>query len=161
MGRKSKADNVLTKENLTRIKGWAMDGLSDEQIAKNIGIAWSTLKVWKKKYSALSTALKKSKDVADREVENAMFKAALGYFVEETKKVIETKEDGSTITREETTKKWMPPNPTLAIFWSKNRKPAEWRDKQDFDLNHKGKVESSVNHTFSRERLRELLNDTE
>ena len=48
----------LTPEGLLKIEGWARDGLTDEQIAHNMGIAYSTLKVWKEKYSAISAALK-------------------------------------------------------------------------------------------------------
>ena len=59
--------------------------LTDEQIAKNLGIAYSTLREYREKYSALSAALKRGKEVVDREVENALLKRALGYnYVEET-----------------------------------------------------------------------------
>lgn len=56
-----------------------MDGLTDEQIAKNIGITSSTLYEWKKKYSEFSEALKRGKEIVDRQVENALLKRALGY----------------------------------------------------------------------------------
>nr|DAV18236.1 MAG TPA: terminase small subunit [Caudoviricetes sp.] len=79
----------LTKEGLIRVQGWARDGLSDEQIAKNIGISRSTLNDWKKRFPDISDTLKKGKDVADREVENALFKRAVGFsYTEETKELI-------------------------------------------------------------------------
>ena len=83
---KGKYHEWLKKENLIKIKGWAMDGLSNKQIAHNIGINEDTLYTWQKKYTEFAEALKKSKEVADREVENAMHKSANGYFVEEIKK---------------------------------------------------------------------------
>ena len=49
-GRPSKADEWITKDNLILVEGWAREGLSDEQIAHNIGIVTSTLYVWKTKY---------------------------------------------------------------------------------------------------------------
>lgn len=55
------------------IRAWARDGLTDEQIAHNMGVAYSTLRVWRDKFSALSAALKKGKEVVDIEVENALF----------------------------------------------------------------------------------------
>lgn len=42
----------LTKEGLIKIEGWARDGLTDEQIAHNIGISRKTLSDWKNKYSS-------------------------------------------------------------------------------------------------------------
>lgn len=75
---KGKYQKWLKKENLILIQGWARDGLTDEQIAKNMGIVTSTLYAWKNKYSEISEALKKGKDVVDREVENALLKNALG-----------------------------------------------------------------------------------
>ena len=47
------------KDRLIEVEGWARDGLTDEQIAKNLGIAYSTLREYREKYSALSAALKR------------------------------------------------------------------------------------------------------
>lgn len=67
-----------SKEQLEKLQGWARDGLTDEQIAKNIGCHVSTLYDWKDKYSDISEALKKGKEVVDVEVENSLLKKALG-----------------------------------------------------------------------------------
>lgn len=80
---KKKVDQWLTKEGLTKIGGWARSGLSDEQIAKNVGVSRSTLNEWKKKYPDISDTLKKEKEVADFEVENALFRRATGFDHEE------------------------------------------------------------------------------
>lgn len=96
---KGKYMEWLQPEKLILLQGWARDGLSDEQIAHNMGINAATLYTWKNKYNKINEALKKGKEVADYEVENALYKAAL---------------EGNT---------------TAAIFWLKNRKPAQWRDK--------------------------------
>ena len=64
----------LTEEGLTLLEGWARRGLTDEQIAKNMGIRRETLYAWKAKYSNISNALKKGKEVVDIEVENALLK---------------------------------------------------------------------------------------
>lgn len=96
---KGKYTEWLQPEKLILLQGWARDGLSDEQIAHNMGINAATLYTWKNKYNKINEALKKGKEVADYEVENALYKAAL---------------EGNT---------------TAAIFWLKNRKPAQWRDK--------------------------------
>lgn len=83
---KGKYQEWLTPEGLIKIEGWARDGLTDKQIAHNIGISRSTLNKWKKDYIDVSDTLKKGKQVVDRQVENALLKRALGYeYVEVTK----------------------------------------------------------------------------
>lgn len=112
---------------MLKIEGWARDGLTEEQIAKNMGITRSTLSEWKKKYPDISDTLKKGKDVIDRQVENALLKRALGYEYEEIKKVYE----GDKLKEKTITKKMVVPDTTAQIFWLKNRKPDKWRDKQE------------------------------
>lgn len=67
----------LKKENLVLIQGWKMNGLTDEQIAKNIGIAARTLERWKNKYSQISRALKIGHEQANFIVEGELFKKAM------------------------------------------------------------------------------------
>ncbi|WP_404335836.1 helix-turn-helix domain-containing protein [Planococcus rifietoensis] len=73
----------ITEEGLALLSGWARDGLTDEQIAHNIGISRSTLNEWKKRYPDISDTLKRGKEVVDRIIENAMIKNATGYDYEE------------------------------------------------------------------------------
>ena len=126
---KGKYEYWLTLEGLVLLEGWARDGMTDEQIAHNMGIASSTLYDWKKRYPEISESLKRGKDVVDRQVENALLKRALGYEYEEVK---EKFEDGD-ITERTVTKKEVIPDVTAQIFWLKNRKPGEWRDKREPD----------------------------
>ena len=121
-----KYEEWLTPEGLIVIEGWARDGLTNEQIASNIGIAESTLYKWKNEQVEISEALKRGKEVADYEVENALFKRATGFRYVEV-----TKENGVVV--KEVTKE-VAPDTTAAIFWLKNRKPHEWRDKQELNL---------------------------
>jgi len=81
-GRPSKYETHV-KPRLLEVAAWARDGLIDEQIAKNLGVAVSTFATYKNKFPELSEALKKGKDVVDIEVENALLKRALGYSYEE------------------------------------------------------------------------------
>lgn len=81
----AKYEEWITPEGLLKVEGWARDGLIDEQIAHNMGIAYSTLRDWRDKFPALSAALKRGKEVVDREVENALLKRALGYKYNEDK----------------------------------------------------------------------------
>lgn len=81
---KGKFVNWLTEEGLLQLESWARDGLTDEQIALNIGISRSTLHEWKKRFPSISDTLKKGKAVVDIQVENALLKRALGYSTTET-----------------------------------------------------------------------------
>lgn len=124
---KSKVTEWLSDEKLILLEGWARDGLTDEQLAKNMGISRSTLYDWKIKYSDISDALKRGKEVADYEVENALFKRACGYkYTEITKKLNPDTQCLETVSQVE---KEMPPDTTAQIFWLKNRRPDKWRDK--------------------------------
>ena len=116
-----KINEWLEKDKLILLEGWARDGLTDEQIAKNIGINRTTLYDWKKKETNIADALKKGKEVIDFEVENALLKRALGYEYEE-----ETYENGI-LTKK--VKKQVAPDTTAQIFWLKNRKKEQWREK--------------------------------
>ena len=87
------------EEKILLLQGWARNGLTNEQIASNMEVAVSTLWEWRKKSPKISNALKIGKDEADIQVENALYKAAL---------------EGNT---------------TAMIFWLKNRRSKEWRDK--------------------------------
>jgi len=130
-------------EKLELIEGWARDGLTDEQIADNMGIHVSTLYEYKKKYPELSEALKKGKEIVDRQVENALLKRALGYEYQEVKKELkhnkETGQKEMMITEIKT--KEVQPDTTAQIFWLKNRKPDDWRDKRQVELETSKKLE--------------------
>jgi hypothetical protein len=123
---KGKYQRWLTPDGLTLLEGWARDGLTDEQIARNCRISRQTLNEWRNTYPAISDALKKGKEVVDIEVENALLKRALGYDVEES--VIEESEVNGRKTR--TTVRHVPADVTAQIFWLKNRRPEVWREKQ-------------------------------
>lgn len=122
---RGKYEEWLTEDKLILIEGWARNGLTDEQIAHNMGVAYKTLKEWKKKYSAICAALKKGKEVVDLMVENALFKSAMGYDIEEW----EEKLDAAGRVHKLYKKRHIPPSNTAQIFWLKNRKPEQWRDK--------------------------------
>lgn len=135
-GRHGKYEEWLDKDSLLKVQGWARDGLSDEQIAHNIGINKGTLCVWKNRFPEFADAIKKGKEVVDREVENAMLKRALGYEYDEvTQEPVTDKDTGITemrVTKRVT--KQIVPDVTAQIFWLKNRKPDEFRDKRDVEL---------------------------
>ena len=134
-----KYDRWLTEEGLLKITGWARDGLIDKQIARNMGVSYTSLKDWKNQFPAIAEALRKGKEVVDREVENALFKSAIGYTqtIRKPVKVRDVEYDPETGRKVREVERWVaveeeihvPPQVTAQIFWLKNRRPDQWRSK--------------------------------
>lgn len=142
---KGKYEHWLSPEGLLKLEGWARDGLTDEQIAHNMGISRDTLIQWKKKFLDISDTLKKGKEIVDIQVENKLLQRALGYkYKETTKERVFNPDTGETkmvVTKE--VEKEVVPDTTAQIFWLKNRRPDKWKDKQNLELN--GKLEDEKN----------------
>jgi len=98
---KPKYEYWLTAEGRLLLSGWARDGLTDEQIAHNMGVSRKTLSEWKVRFSDISDTLRSGKEVADYAVENALYRKAIF---------------GDT---------------AAMIFWLKNRQRNKWRDRPD------------------------------
>lgn len=139
---------------LLLIEAWARDGMIEEDIAKKLGVAYSTFRKYRNEHEALSAALKKGKEVADVEVENSLFKRATGYRYDEVTRELQTvvDEDGEIVKALVETKrvtKEVQPDVTAQIFWLKNRRPDKWRDKQD--IQHSGHVSSDIEITIGED----------
>lgn len=131
---KGKYKEWLTTDGLLKLEAWARDGLNDEQIATKMGISVATLYNYKRDHLEILEALKRGKEVVDIEVENALLKRAKGYKYTEVTKELVKNEDGELelqVTKKVT--KEVQPDTTAQIFWLKNRKPKEWRDKTDVE----------------------------
>ena len=139
---------------------WARDGLTDEQIAEKLDISVASFYNYKNEHLEFLESLKKGKEVADYEVENALFKKALGYNAK-IKKAFKVKEvlyeNGKRLKETERIEYaedevHIPADTTAQIFWLKNRKPNVWRDKQE---------PTTPNETFNEgmQTLAELINN--
>lgn len=160
---KGKFEKWLTVEGLLQIEAWARDGLTEEQIATNMGIVRSTLNEWKTKFPDISDTLKRGKAIVDIQVENALLKRALGYtYVETTREQVidydpnTGEKTGSHMEITKTVTKEVQPDTTAQIFWLKNRKPDVWRDK--WDVGVEGTI--NTNNPFAgltTEELKKLI----
>ena len=160
---KGKFEKWLTVEGLLQIEAWARDGLTEEQIAANMGICRDTLHEWKKKFPDISDTLKRGKAIIDIQVENALLKRALGYtYVETTREQVidydpkTGEKTGSHMEITKTVTKEVQPDTTAQIFWLKNRKPDVWRDKRDVGV--EGTI--NTNNPFAElttEELKQLI----
>jgi len=136
---KGKYEEWLTLDGLTRLEAYARDGLTDEQIAHNMGVSIATLYNYKRDHLAILDALKRGKEVVDIQVENKLFQRAMGYsYKETTRENVYLKDEcgkvyGSEMQITKIVTKEVAPDVTAQIFWLKNRKPRDWRDKTDID----------------------------
>lgn len=134
------------QQSLDKITEWAANGLSVQQMANNISITRTTLYDWMNKNTNISNAIKKGREQSDEEVENALFKRATGYSYREI-----TEEDkGGNMQVTKIITKHMPAEVGAMVFWLKNRKPNEWRDKQGIAF--EGDVENVPNFADAFEK---------
>lgn len=142
---KTKYENIV-EPNLKLIERWKRNGASEEEIAKRLGIAYSTFNLYKAQKSELSEALKKGAEIIDTEVENALLKRALGYDYDE---ITKERNDSGELVVTKVVHKQVVPDTKAQIFWLKNRCPDQWRDKLQ--------VDASVTND-NKELMREYLN---
>lgn len=121
-GRPSKIATI----DLNRIKKLVMLGATEEEVADFFGICPATVANYKNEHPEFLEALKEGKAMSDAQVEKSLFQRATGYSHPEEKIFCSEGE----IIKEDTVKHY-PPDTTACIFWLKNRKPKEWREKLD------------------------------
>ena len=131
-GRPTKYDESIHP----RLAKWMRrSGLTDKQIAGELGICEATYYNWCNEHPEFLESTKQDKEFVDYLVEDSLLKKALGYKYEESKSFGMVNEEGKIVTaRAEKTMKEVPPDSTACIFWLKNRQPTKWRDKTDVSV---------------------------
>lgn len=113
-------------EYAERAAALCANGATEAELAAEFGVSITTLRNWKAVHGEFLAALKLNKEAADHRVEVSLYQRAMGYEHEEVDiRVVNGEIVQTPIT------KFYPPDTTAAIFWLKNRKPAEWRDRQE------------------------------
>ena len=123
----SKSKWPQVQEKLMLIEKWARDGLTEEQICKNIGVGVNAFNVYKKQHEELRESLKKGKEIIITEIENALIKRAIGYDVEEVKTSIRMI-DGKETKYTEKSRKHIPPDVGACAILLKNKDRGNWSD---------------------------------
>lgn len=110
-------------------------GATDQEIADFFEVSIRTLYQWKSVHPEFSQALKAGKEEADERVVRSLFQRAIGYEQDEVKIFMPAgaKEPVYAPYRAK-----IAPDVTAGIFWLKNRRPAEWRDKREVE--HSGAI---------------------
>jgi hypothetical protein len=109
-------------------------GATDKDMADFFDTTEQTINAWKNSQTEFFESLKRGKTLADATVAQKLYHRAIGY---EHPEIITATHQGQITDTMEVTKHYAP-DPTAAIFWLKNRKPKEWRDKQDIE--HSGSI---------------------
>ena len=117
----------------------AEHGFTDVKLAEFFGVAMSTISKWKVDQPKFSEALKAGKAISDAKVERSLFERATGYSHPDSH--ISVHQGVVTVTP---TIKHYAPDTVACIFWLKNRKPAEWRDKVESSVEHTGNVTITI-----------------
>lgn len=118
-----KSEYVAQAEKLCKL------GATDEDLGDFFGVSRVTIYRWQVRYPDFCNALKVGTDPADERVVRSLYNRAVGYSFK-SEKIFHHQ---GQITRAKTIE-FVPPDPTAMIFWLKNRRPAEWRDRQETSL---------------------------
>ena len=124
-------------------------GCSNPELAQALGISRSSVEKWMRDFPDFKSAVKEGRDAYDtRRVERTCLERALGFEYEEvTTKQITIKqgkgEDAVELPATETTrtKKFLPGDRTLLMFWLQNRQADRWKNVQ------RTIIEGKVDHT--------------
>ena len=132
-------------------------GATDVELADFFNVNVATIYRWRNQHSAFCEALKVGKDEADDRVANSLYHKAVGYSFDAVKIFMPA---GANEPVYAPYREHVPPSDTAMIFWLKNRRRDEWRDKQEFE--HFGKDGGPINYSNMSEdeidkRLAELL----
>ena len=161
MNRHGGQDMALTKyrnDMPALVEQYAREGLIEREMAAKLGVSVETFEQYKKRYPVFLESLKAGKEIVDREVEQALYKRALGFEYEEVKTTTttdpETGEERAAIVTK--TRKVMAPDVQAQQFWLKNRRPDIWRDSiriETVDINQALKDAAKLSDAEKRIKL--------
>lgn len=100
-------------------------GATDEDLADFFSVGIRTISNWKAQHPEFLQALKTAKEAADNRVERSLYQRAVGYSYD----AVHFSSFQGVVT-ETPYREHCPPDTTAQIFWLKNRRPDQWRDKQ-------------------------------
>ena len=127
MGRPSKYETHV-KPYIKDIRKWVKAGATDEEIAKGLGVALSTLSSYKNQFSELSEAFARGRVNVVLDIKAAMLKKALGFTYEEKKQYIKQGEDGEKTQYTEINQRYCVPSETAGAMLLRNYDP-NWKDR--------------------------------
>lgn len=103
-------------------------GATDRDVADFFEVSEATLNRWKQSHPDFCESLKIGKGPADDRVEQSLYRKATGYSFD-AEKIFQYEGTPVRVSYVE----HIPPSDTACIFWLKNRRPEQWRDKPEGD----------------------------
>lgn len=97
-------------------------GATENDVAEALDVNIATITRWKHKHPEFCASLKVGKETADDRVEQSLYKKAVGYEVDSVK-IFQFQGQEVIVPYTER----IHPDTTAAIFWLKNRRPAQYR----------------------------------
>lgn len=105
-------------------------GATDRDIAEMLGVSERTISYWRVSRAEFAEALALGKEKADSRVEQSLYRRAVGYTFDAVKIFMPA---GAADPVHAPYAEHVAPDTTACIFWLKNRRPAEWRDKREHE----------------------------
>ena len=124
VGRPTKYENI----NLKQVEQFCKLGATDADLAEFLEVAESTINLWKLKHPEFSESVTQGKYYSDEDVVASLYGRAIGEVREIKEQRINKDGDVVTLTKEVL----VIPDVKAQEFWLKNRRPKEWRDKQEY-----------------------------
>lgn len=128
-------------EYVEQARKLAQLGATEVEVADFFDVNVRTIQRWKNTHEDFCLALKVGKEAADERVVKSLYHRAVGYEQEEVK-IFMPAGAAEPVYAPYTAK--ITPDTTAAIFWLKNRRPAEWRDKVDLDASVDAKLTVNI-----------------
>lgn len=138
------AEILLTEENRYHfIEGLARNGLTLKQCADVLGVAERTVQEWLKTDCRFEEAWMRGRVHPDHQVEQALFRRAVGYQIEE---VITEKNMTGQVVKEKRTVREIAPSEIACFFWLKNRLPHLWQERVQHDVTFRDLMDIGDKH---------------
>jgi hypothetical protein len=131
--------SVYKDEYAPQVQKIAELGATDQEVADFFEVDVRTIYRWKHDHSEFCQALKVGKDVADERVERSLYQKAIGYEQDEVKIFMP---GGAAEPVYAPFRAKIAADTTAAIFWLKNRRSQQWRDKSEVE--HGGEVTTVI-----------------
>lgn len=126
----------FVKTRFDEIKQWIANGDTDQIVAKKLSIAESSFYEYQKKYLEFSELLTHAKKIERFEnLENTLFRRAMGYMVQEKKVTKKNSHNGTVSSEEVETSRHIPADVAALKFILINQFSDKYKEKQTVDIN--------------------------
>lgn len=133
-------------------------GATDIELADFFEVSEATINNWKLEYPQFLESIKAGKEIANYTIAESLYERAKGCVITKQQAIkVKVDKDSERVEIVDLTET-LPPDTTAMIFWLKNRKSAQWRDKQEIDHTTKGEAITGIDYSkLSDAAIREII----